>query len=261
MFIDVHTHALHPKIAAKVAAQLNDHYGIQPVGSGLLDDLLAAKDRAGLDAVVVHGAATVPAQVTAVNDWAITMDQRPECFAFGSLHPGFPGWPAELERLAEHGIKGIKLHPEFQGFSLDSSALHPIFEAAGEDFVFMIHIGDRLPPEQNPSCPFKLAAILKKFPKLRVIAAHLGGWLHWRFALETLIGRDVYIDTSSSLAFIDDETLRTIFRRHDPQRILFGSDWPLFDPADELDLLRSRLALTDADLYRLTTNAAVPLGL
>lgn len=256
MRIDVHTHALSPKIATKVLGQLQEHYGITPIGDGLVEDLLRQADMAGLDRVVVHSAATAPAQVIPANNWAIELErEHPRVTAFGTLHPQYEDWESELERLKRHGIRGIKLHPEFQGFWLDDPALHPLIEAAQDDFAFMVHIGDALPPEKNPSCPYKLANLMDLFPSATFIAAHLGGYLHWEHALETIIGRDVYIDTSSSLPYMEQTTLEEIFRRHSRERILFGSDYPLFSPATELGLLEQRLSLRESELEDLMSNA------
>ncbi|WP_300161344.1 amidohydrolase family protein [Solidesulfovibrio sp.] len=249
MFIDIHTHAYHPKIADKVLAQLEGHYGIPPVGTGQIDDLLARAKAAGLDKVVVHNAATAPAQVVPANNWAIRIHrENPAIISFGTLHPDFPDFERELERLWRNGIKGIKFHADFQGFRLDDHRLWPIFEALSGRFTVMLHVGDRLPPEENNSCPAKVAAILRDFPKLTVIAAHMGGYLHWQYVLEHLAGKDVYIDTSSTMAFIDDDTLSRIVAAHPRERILFGSDYPLFDPGVEIARLRKRLSLRDAEL-------------
>jgi predicted TIM-barrel fold metal-dependent hydrolase len=65
----------------------------------------------------------------------------------------------------------------------------------------------------------------------------------------------VYIDTSSTLAFVDDATLRAIYDRHPKERILFGSDYPLFDPGEEKKALQARLGLSDADLETALTAA------
>ncbi len=252
MFIDTHTHAYHPKIADKVLAQLEGHYGIPPVGTGQIDDLLARARQAGLDRVVVHNAATASAQVVPANNWAIHIHREyPEVLSFGTLHVDFPDFERELDRLWRAGIQGIKFHADFQGFRLDDPKLWPIFEALSGRFVVMLHVGDRLPPEQNNSCPAKVAAILRDFPRLTVIAAHLGGYLHWQYAVEHLVGKNVYLDTSSSLAFIDDDTLFRIFDGHPRERILFGSDYPLFDPGQEIRRLRTRLSLRDAELERI----------
>ncbi|EFL51911.1 amidohydrolase 2 [Solidesulfovibrio fructosivorans JJ]] len=256
MFIDIHTHAYHPKISDKVLAQLEDHYGIKPVGTGQIDDLIARAKKAGLEKVVVHNAATAAAQVVPANNWAIRIHrENPEVLSFGTLHPDYPDFERELDRLERNGIKGIKFHADFQGFRLDDHRLWPIFEALSGRFMVMLHVGDNLPPDENNSSPDKVAAIVRDFPGLTVIAAHLGGYLHWQYVLEHLLGKDVYIDTSSSLSFIDDDTLHRIFDGHPRERILFGSDYPLFDPGDEIGLLRRRLSLRDAELESLLSAA------
>ncbi len=257
MFLDFHTHAYHPKIAHKVVAQLERHYGIPPVGTGELEDLLTMIRKAGLDKAVIHGAATAPAQVIPANNWAISLQRdHPEVYAFGTLHPGYEDFESELDRLEHAGITGIKFHPDFQGFRLDDPLLKPIFEAISGRFTVMFHVGDRLPPEQNPSCPLKLAAILRDFPGLTAIAAHMGGYLHWEYALTHLAGKNVFIDTSSTLSFIDPALLRALFDKHPMDRILFGSDYPLFDPGEERVKLQRMMRFSDADMERLLSSGA-----
>ncbi len=256
--IDIHTHALHPKIAAKVVEQLKNHYGVVPVGSGVLEDLLARLARAGLDQAAVHSAATSPAQVIPANNWAIQIKRAcPQCLPFGTMHPGWPDFEAEFDRLEAAGVTGLKFHADFQGFRLDSPAFRDVLAAAEGRFVAMFHVGDRLPPDQNPSCPRKLADIHRDFPGLTIIAAHFGGYLHWPHALEHLAGLDIYLDTSSSLPYADPVVLRAIMDRHAPERMLYGSDYPLFDPGEEVARLRSYFNLSDSALERLLTNANV----
>jgi len=255
MAIDIHTHAFHPKIADKVVQQLEDHYRISPVGNGLLEDLLPRLDRAGIDRAAMHCAATKPEQVVPANNWALHVkEQHPRLIPFGTFHPDFADWECEFERLAIAGIRGIKIHPDFQGFSLDDPRLEPILETIGERFLLMVHIGDRLPPELNPSSPQKLAALLDKFPRLKVIAAHLGGFQHWAYVVDHLAGRDLYFDTSSSLNAIPGRLLFDIFAHHPRERILFGSDYPLFDSLEEMKLLQTRLRFSDSEVQQLLTN-------
>lgn len=254
---DVHTHAFHPKIAAKALDQLQGHYGIPAAGSGHIEDLLQRIHAAGLDRAVVHNAATTPDQVIPANNWAIELEhQYEQVIAFGTVHPDFDRWPEQLERLAAAGIVGIKLHPDFQGIALDDPCMRPIFEALQGRFICMVHVGDNVPPAQNPSSPRKIAAVHAQFPELTLIAAHFGGYLHWEEVLTDLAGLDIYLDTSSALPFLPQTQLEAIVRRHSWERILFGSDYPLFDPGEELALLQSRLALSTAQLERLWQNTA-----
>ncbi|WP_022661789.1 amidohydrolase family protein [Paucidesulfovibrio longus] len=249
MYYDVHTHAFHPKIAHKVTAQLQDHYGIPPVGSGTLEDLLERERKAGIDRFFLHTAATDPAQVIPANNWAIDLHSKhAEVVAFGTMHPSFDEPEKEFDRLESKGIQGIKFHPDFQGFRLDDPAFYELMEMINGRFLLMFHVGDTLPPDENPSCPRKLAAIRRAFPKSRIIAAHLGGYQHWKYVPEHLCGLDIWLDTSSSLPFISDAELAAIFDRHPKDRILFGSDYPLFDPSEAMHRLQTRLKLSDAQL-------------
>ncbi len=242
MYTDCHTHVFHPKIAEKAINQLDSHYGIRPVGTGVLGDLLHRADAAGIERVVVHTAATDPSQVIPANNWAVDMQRQSErVVAFGTLHPDYAEPEKELDRLRRAGIQGLKFHPDFQGFFLDDPKFYRLMEIIGDEWTLMIHVGDVLPPEQNPSCPVKMARLRREFPGPKLIAAHLGGYSHWKFAVEHLAGLDVYMDTSSSLSFVDDDTLRALIAKHPADRLLFGSDYPLFDPGDEMRLVEKRL--------------------
>ncbi|NMA42845.1 MAG: amidohydrolase family protein [Oligosphaeraceae bacterium] len=252
---DVHAHAFHPKISAKVLRQLEHHYHIPPVGTGELSDLLPRLARGGIDRVCIHSAATNAAQVIPANRWALSLQNEPGLIPFGTLHPDYDKMPEELEMLYRKGIKGIKMHPDFQGFRLDAPALLPCFEAMQGKFTLMVHVGDLLPPAQNPSCPYKLAAIKRKFPNLTIIAAHFGGYRHWQYVLQAFEGLRIYLDCSSSLFAIPQALLEDIFRQCPRELLLFGSDYPLFDPYDEMKRLQSRLKLSDTQLCQIMQNA------
>jgi hypothetical protein len=255
MLIDVHTHVFHPKIAPKVTTQLENHYGIHPVGTGLAEDLLGRMKLSGIDKSVVLTAATAPPQVIPANNWAIEMKEEHEEFIpFGTIHPGFDRMEEELYRLEKHGITGLKFHPDFQGYRMDNPALYDVMEMIGDRFICLFHVGDTLPPDENPSCPRKLAALRQAFPKPTIIAAHMGGYRHWDLALEELAGHDVFVDTSSVIDFVDDTLLRNLYNSYGKEHILFGSDYPLFDAGYELEQLTKRLRLTQTDLSDIMSN-------
>lgn len=256
MYIDVHTHAFHPKIAHKAVNQLNDYYNVTCAGDGTIYDLITKEEQANIDKFVVLCAATGSAQVIPANNYAIQLqNEHEQVISFGTIHPDFTDWEKELKRLKNNNIKGLKLHPDFQGFWLNDPKLYPILEQAQHDFIFEIHIGDIKPPEKNPSCPYKIADILNTFPHLKLIATHLGGYQHWDHALKSIIGCDVWIETSSTMPFIPQETLDLILKKHSKERILFGSDYPLYNPAEELIKLKQKAKLSDSELELILTNA------
>jgi predicted TIM-barrel fold metal-dependent hydrolase len=208
---------------------------------------------------VVLCAATAPAQVIPANNYAISLQKKyPEVIAFGSMHPGYENFEEELARLRRAGICGLKMHPDFQGFSLDDKNLLPIFEYAQKKFIIQVHIGSNKNPRDAPSSPGKLAAILDDFPDLAVIAGHLGGYLMWEDAVRLFGGRrlrNLWFDTSSVSYFASGCTLRELLRTWPEERLLFGSDWPLFDIREEQERLMRAGKLTRRKLEKIMSNA------
>ncbi len=253
---DIHTHAFHPKIAEKAITQLNTYYKIVPAGNGTLEHLRTLMQQNRIDRAVVHSAATTPEQVQPANNWAIHLQNNEPGFeAFGTIHPGYPHWEDELNRLQEAGIRGLKMHPDFQGVWMNDKAMFPIYEAACGRFILMFHVGDERNPKDNYSCPYKVAEIKKQFPALTVIAAHFGGYHHWEYVAEALTGVDVWVDTSSTLPHIGDDILKDLVKAIPRERWLFGSDYPLYDPVQSMEELKSRLKLTARELDEILTRA------
>ena len=125
----------------------------------------------------------------------------------------------------------------------------------------LIHIGEEVPSDQNRSTPRKVAAILDRFPRLRIIAAHMGGYRFWEQALEVLAGRDLYLDTSSAQRFMAPALFRQLVTRHGASWILFGSDYPVWSPAEELAALRQLDWLSESEKVKiLGDNSARLLG-
>jgi len=225
MLIDAHTHAFADKIADKAVEQLITYYRLPTALGGRLPDLLAHAADARLDALVLLVAATRPEQVAPAHDWMLSRpwDGLPNCpriIPFGTFHPDDPHWRVEIDRLRAAGIRGIKLHPEFQGIDLADPRLQPFFEEVAGEFVLMVHVGDPQVSPQNLSTPRKVAHLLDAYPTLELIAAHLGGYCFWEEALAYLAGRRLYLDTSSAIQFIDPGLLRRLIDRHGCERIL-----------------------------------------
>ena len=117
---DIHTHVFPAKISSKVLAQLEEHYGIRPKGSGEVDDLLKRLQGAGLDRAVVHTAATAPAQVVPANNWSIELQSNyQQLLSFGSLHPDYENIENERSRLKQKKIQCLKFHHEFNVCIMD----------------------------------------------------------------------------------------------------------------------------------------------
>ncbi|HOQ06873.1 MAG TPA: amidohydrolase family protein [Clostridiales bacterium] len=231
--IDIHAHIFPGRIAEKAVSSIGKYYGIKMSHKGTVEDLLESGSRINVSKYVVHSSATVVEQVRAINDYiAEVQSAHPEFVGFATLHPGLGNVAAEVDRIIGLGLRGIKLHPEFQRFSIDDDDMMPIYEAVEGRLPVLMHMGDE---NADSSSPVRLSRVLDRFPGLVVIAAHFGGYRMWDLSCEYLIGRNVYLDTSSTLAFISPEQATDMIRKHGADKVLFGSDYPMWDHREELE--------------------------
>lgn len=119
-------------------------------------------------------------------------------------------------------------------------------------------------PKKSPSCPYKLAAIVDAFPRLQVIAGHFGGYRMWAHALEVFSKKErpnLWFDTSSTTPFATPLLVKSLLAACPPDRVLFGTDWPLYAPLEEKRRLQEKGGLSDSALERLMCNAMAVPGL
>jgi uncharacterized protein len=257
--IDFHAHIFPEKIAQKAVVAIGRYYDIPMCGKGTADDLVAEGSKIGVQKYIVHSSATIPEQVVPINDFIInTCDAFPSFIGFGTLHPFFKDPSQEIDRIISRGIRGIKLHPDFQNYSIDDESMMPVYRAIGSRLPILIHMGDE---NKNSSSPSRLLRVLDLFPDITFIAAHLGGYQMWREAMKNLVGRNLYFDTSSSLAFLKPEEAADIIRAHGIERVLFGSDYPMWIHEDELERFMKLGFTKDECAMILWGNAAKLLGI
>lgn len=258
MRIDFHTHVFRPAAAKLVIDEMCTRMGMSAAGTGVIDDLRLRLQLARLDSAVLLYAPPKASMIHTANRFVVEQQAaHPDLIAFGSVHPHDKNWQAELDYLRHAGIRGLKLHPEYQDYSLDDPAMLELLRAAAPHFVFLCHMGGLVSDVTSATvraAPYMLARVLDEVPHMRFIAAHLGGNFLWEDALEHLAGRDVWLDTSASLHAVNESTLHAILQRHDPEKIIFGSDYPFWDPSVEARRLE-RLTSSDT-LDKILSNGA-----
>lgn len=253
MIIDSHAHIFPEKIAFKAAKAIGDFYGLQMASGGRIEDLLESGSKIGVSKYVVHSTATKPEQVRAINSFILeSVKKYPQFVGLITLHQDLK--PNEIEDEIEfaqkNGLRGIKLHPDFQMFAIDDKNVYNMYCAAEGRLPILIHTGDK---RYNYSNPCRLAKVLKEFKRLRVIAAHFGGYSEWD-DLDCYRGlENIYFDTCSSLKFLPKEKARRIISDFGAERFLFGTDFPMWGHEEELKLffnLDLNSKDTDSILYK-----------
>jgi predicted TIM-barrel fold metal-dependent hydrolase len=254
--IDFHTHVFPDALAPRAIAQLTINAaasGYIPLTDGTVAGLLESMSRAGISRSVVCNIATNPRQMKKVNDFAISLLDDPRLIPLGSVNPEATAEEitAELNRLKEAGIPGIKIHPDYMKVEIDSKKFTPIFKACAERNLFVItHAGfDPVEPHHVHCTPDMVLRVMDRHPSLKLVVAHTGGFDREREVLEKLCGAPVWLDTSLA-AIRRAKTAEwgalcaEILRKHTPDRILFATDTPWSDPAAEIAFVRS-LALPE----------------
>jgi len=246
--IDVHAHIFPQKVEKSAVRAISEFYFDAPMAHrGTSEALIASGSRIGVERYLVFSAATVPHQVESINTFIMgECAKHPEFMGAGTMHEDYPEPEAEIERICRAGMRGIKLHPDFQHFNVDDPKMDRAYAALEERKMFIIvHTGDR---RYDFSHPNRVANVAERFPGLRVIAAHFGGYCQWAVARERLLKLpNVYIDTSSTLGMDGrGEALKTL-EMIDPTHVFFATDFPMWDHAEELERVKS-LGLSDAML-------------
>ncbi len=242
MIIDIHTHVFPDNIAEKASYGIEAFYGIDVQNNGRLENLLKTADDAGVDKVVIHSPATTPHQVTSINNFIYECTQKypDRVIGFMTMHPDFENINQEVERCIGLGLKGLKLHPDFQRFNIDDKKALYIYEAIAGRLPLLVHTGDF---RYQWSKPYRMAKVMEEFPSMTVIGAHFGGWSEWDDAVCAFKGKNVYVDTSSSMYRIPLNYAEELIRSYGVDHVLFGSDYPMWNSKDELEYI-DRLNLT-----------------
>lgn len=234
--IDFHTHAFPDDLAGKAITTLEEHSGeYQAHHNGSIRGLLTSMDRAGIERAVVVSIATKPTQVSRITDWSKTIASE-RIIPFGSIHPLYRDFKKELDRIQAVGLKGIKLHPMYQEFTVDDPALFPLYRAIAErGLIALFHAGNDIAfPITGQASPRRFRRLLEEIPDLKLVISHLGGWTAWEEVEEELLGRPVYLETSFAITEAKPKLFRKILEKHSPDYFLFGTDSPWIDQSKEL---------------------------
>jgi len=266
--VDAHCHIYPAKIAQKAVDSVGDFYLIDMLGteadsgivSGTTEHLQSITEHSPITHGIVHSVAVKTSTVKSINDFiAEECATHPQLIGFMTMHQDFEDPEAEIDRAIAMGLKGIKLHPDTQKVNLDDPRLMRVYEIAEKrGLPLIIHTGDY---RYDYSHPRRMRRVLHEFPNLVVNAAHFGGWSIYDLGYEILGHERCFVDCSSAMTYLGRLRSRELIELFGPDRVLFGSDFPMWSPTSELDILNS-LQLSAADYEKVTwRNAERFLGM
>jgi len=226
----------------------------QAIGSAPIQ---AADDLAGVtqSALIVIARAGHLDETRAANDAVIAAARASHgrFFAIASVHPADGSEAlAELDRLAAAGVKVIKLHPNTQNFDVSDPAVANVVQRCAERGLAILFDSYK-PWDLSEMGKFLLLAA--KHPDARIVLAHMGltsfREAHTFSEMHKIgVGSNVYFDLSVIAVLYADSPVEAelvwTIRRIGIDHFLFGSDWPLYTPAEAVTAVHS-LGFTDKE--------------
>ncbi|MBQ3575767.1 MAG: amidohydrolase family protein [Clostridia bacterium] len=253
---DIHVHIYPEKVALKASESIGRFYdGIRMHGNGRLEDYLRMMDAAGVERFAAHSVALTPHNVDRINDFIMDSYRRypDRIVPFAAIHPDMEDLPGAVDKMVKMGFRGIKIHPDMQKFALDEERARPMMEAVAGKLPILIHCGDYRYDYDGPE---RLLHLHEMLPDLKIIAAHFGGWGEWDRAAELLPGHEgIVVDTCSSLYKFSKDKAVDMIRKLGAENVFFGSDYPMWEPKDELERFM-QLNLTDREREDILWNNA-----
>ena len=267
MRIDFHTHSFPDELAPRAMETLKKVFisamSLRPTTDGTASDAERLLRSVGIDRAVVCNIATNARQESKVNGYAISLLENDFFYPLGSVHPDSENMEEELDKLLAAGIHGIKLHPDYVGIELSDKRFDRIFSLLSErDMFTVVHTGyDPISPDKVHATPEMLRAVVEKYNKLKLIAAHMGGFRRSEGVLRHLVGTNIYLDTSLSALRPDErDNLYRILDTHDENRLLFATDTPWTTPEKEIEFVENAPISDEKKEKIFYKNAQILLG-
>ena len=280
MIIDFHTHTFPKSISSKAVESLSIKGHTRYFSDGSREDLAIKMKQAGIDYSVNLPVMTRAGQVSQVNDSLIRQKEellKKGIISFGGLHPEFEDYKAEIRKLKNAGIKGVKFHPAFQGGHINDISYKRMIDAISEaGLITIVHSGlDVGKLDENCASVPELLDLIEDVKPEKLVLAHMGGWQAFDEVEKYLAGAPIWLDTSYSLGAVyarpgqeermpykynlSQEAFLKLVRRHGADRVLFASDSPWADQKAYVDFVKGTL-LEEEELEKvLGGNAALLL--
>ncbi|MBR3815867.1 MAG: amidohydrolase [Clostridia bacterium] len=256
--IDCHCHVYPEKIAEKAVESIGAFYDIEMTFDGKYSTLIKSMEKNGVSHGIVFSVATTPHQVHSINSFIAetVRNSGGKLSGLGTLHPDSADIEKDVEEIISLGLKGVKLHPDFQKFRIDAPECEKIYALCEGRLPVLLHTGDTRFDFSNPE---NVVPVLEKYKNLTVIGAHFGGWSCWKKAAQMLHGyENFYVDCSSTFHWLPSEQVKELIRIYGADKVLFGTDFPMWSHEKELESFL-KMYLTSEEEKKILYENAVKL--
>ncbi len=247
MIIDFHTHVFPEKIAKSTIDALASKSQNKPHTDGTVEGMLNALEDADAQIAVTLPVLTKPTQFDSVVKFASYVNENysrgeRKLISFAGMHPACDDIAGKMEHIKSLGIKGVKIHPDYQATFIDDKGYIEILKNAKKfDLIVVTHAGVDEGYKGHPvMCPpERVLRVIEEVGHEKFVLAHYGGHKQWQKVYDLLAGTNVYFDTAHCLTEIDVDMFKSILSKHGHDKVLFATDCPWSNIKEDAKTLQS----------------------
>ncbi|MBL7253302.1 amidohydrolase family protein [Paractinoplanes lichenicola] len=248
MRVDWHSHTWLPEhLGPHWGPELDANVSAHPSADGDWDAYEEAMREAGIDAAVILGLVACEIDLDIPNEHiAGLVTKNPDKYVgFGSVDPSDRHAVQKVHYAAtDLGLKGLKLSPPYQGFHPHSDEAFAVYRAAADHgLALTFHQGGVFLRSGylEYAQPMLLDKVARTFQDTKIIIAHAGQ--PWSFETAAVMFKNPNVFTDLSARYGRPAQLTQILQNlldyGVQDRVLFGSDFPIYRPADCLAQFRA----------------------
>ena len=266
MIIDFHTHSFPEQSAEKTIKILEAKGGSKAFTKGTRLGLVNSMKDAGINCSIILPVLTKPEQFKKINEFAVKSNEEYDgsnnvkLISFGGIHPDSSDYKYELKEIVHMGVKGIKLHPDYQDTMFDDIKYMRIIDYASElGLIIVVHAGLDIGYPNHIHCtPQAARKVIDEVAPQNLVLAHFGGYMRWDDVEEYLVGQKVYFDTAFIYNAIAKEQFLRILKNHGESKVLFATDSPWGGQKESIEWLHN-MGLSSEILERILYKNALAL--
>jgi uncharacterized protein len=228
--------AMHSELSRELVSQVL--LGSDAAATHTIPNLVAEMDRVGFGrATILPIAIGLPFGDDSSERWLEAIERSPDrdrFVPFASIHPHWSGWREQLRDASSRGVRGIKVHPEFQRLFPDEPAMMEVYEECDRlGLVVLFHAGrSGIEPEfmRKYALLRRYEPAIEAFPRVQFVLGHAGARDVADAMRLAASHQNVWLEiTGQGVTQLD-----AILAANGSDRIVFGSDWPFYPLAATL---------------------------
>ncbi len=270
MVIDFHTHTFPERIVESTIAKLEKSASLTALTDGTVKGLVKSMKEGNIDISIVLPVVTNPVKAEKINASAAEINNTyKNIISFGGIHPDTENYKEVLKNAKEMGLRGIKLHPEYQQVAFDDIRCMRIVDYAEQlGMITVVHAGyDASYPDFKHSGIKNMLNVIENVKPKRLVLAHMGGCNIWSDVKRYIAGADVYFDTAFSFGkkqtdgLLTEEEFIDLARAHGIKKVLFATDSPWGEQKEMAEFVKNSGLSKDEKDDVLFGNAEKLLGI